>query len=180
MPSRVNEPAEETPLSRIVGAADIGDADEAYDIDATAAECAAIARQFKIPRIGSLSGRFLLQPDRQGRILATLHLTARVTRTCVVSLEEFETRIDEETPLVFIPADQIAPFDDDPESPDEIPFDGIAIDLGVALTEQLALSLDPYPRKPDVILPEVLSPARENPFALFFKEAMAARGEPED
>ena len=34
------------------------------------------------------------------------------------------------------------------DAPDEIPYQGSAIDLGEAATEQLALALDPYPKQP--------------------------------
>jgi hypothetical protein len=176
MPSSANAPSEGLPLSRIVRADDIGRSEEPHEIVATAVECAAIARQFKIPAIGALRGRFLLQAGRQGRVLASLHLAARVTQICVVSLEEFEASVDEEVPLIFVPADVMAPADDDLEAPDEIPFDGSDIDLGVALTEQLALSLDPYPRKPEVVLPEAAQSQAENPFAVFFRQGRTGPG----
>jgi len=54
----------------------------------------------------------------------------------------------------------------DPESDDEIPYLGASIDLGEATVEQLALTLDPYPRKPDAVLPEEELPdAVVHPFA---------------
>lgn len=174
--------AGDTPLSRIIRIRDIGSGPETHDIMAMPAECAAVAEEFGIPAIGVLRGSFLLEAGRQDRILATLHLQAAITQTCVVSLEDFTTHIEEEAKLIFVPADDIAGLDDDPDSPDEIPFDGSAIDLGAALIEQLALALDPYPRKPDVVLPEEARNARENPFATFFREqgVAAKRGKPED
>ena len=36
---------------------------------------------------------------------------------------------------------------DDPDHPDELPYDGASLDLGEATVEQLALGLDPYPRQ---------------------------------
>ena len=39
------------------------------------------------------------------------------------------------------------------------------LDLGEAAAEQLALSLDPYPRAPGAELPEVATEAEANPFA---------------
>jgi hypothetical protein len=177
MPGAANQPPGDGVFSRVIRIRDVGAAGESYEITATGAERAAIAGLFKIPAIGALHGRFLLQPQGMDRIVATLHLAAKVTRTCVVSLEEFEAQIEEEVPVIFVSADHIIPFDDDPESPDEIPFDGSTIDLGIALTEQLALALDPYPRKPDVVVPEELSTARENPFALFFDQVQK-KGKP--
>ncbi len=179
------------PLSRIVTMAEIGqtetsqlgmrEACNVVDVAATPAECEAIAEQLKIPSIIALQGRFALKVERQNRISATLRLNALLTQICVVSLEAFETRLAEEVALIFVPADQMTMLDDDPESPDEIPFDGTEIDLGLALTEQLALSLDPYPRKPEVVLPETAQAAPANPFSLFFKQAgLAGENTPDD
>ena len=55
--------------------------------------------------------------------------------------------------------------DDDPDLPDEIPYPAGAIDLGEAAIQQLALALDPYPRRPD--LPEAGEelPDTPHPFA---------------
>ena len=174
--NRPDEPPGGVPLSHVIRIAEIGSTGETIDITATPAQCAAIARQLKIPHVGALDGRFVLEAEQQNRFLATLHLRARVSQICVASLEMFEVRLYEEVTLIFVPADDLSAFDDDPESPDEIPFDGTVIDLGVALTEQLALSLDPYPRRPDAMLPAEAQAARDNPFASFFKQ----RGTPSD
>ena len=61
--------------------------------------------------------------------------------------------------------------DDDPESIDEIPYEGSTIDLGEAAAEQLALALDPYPHKPGATLPDSDEAPRNPAFA-----ALAGRG----
>ena len=76
-----------------------------------------------------------------------------VVRTCVVSLDDFETTLEEDFRVRFVPAGTETD-NPDPEAEDEIPFAGTVIDLGEAAAEQLALSLDPYPRKPGAELPE--------------------------
>ena len=167
------------PLVRIIRISDVG-AGEIIDITATQAQCAAIAEQLNIPHVGALHGRFVLEAERQNRFPATLHLKARVTQICVISVEAFEAIIEEDVKLVFVPADDMAASDDDPESPDELPFDGAAIDFGTALTEQLALSLDPYPRKPEVMLPKEAQAATDNPFARFFKQTGTTHSEADD
>ena len=53
----------------------------------------------------------------------------------------------------------------DPDSDDEIPYSGVAIDLGEAAAEQLALMLDPYPRKPGADLPAAADDSQTSPFA---------------
>ena len=155
-------------FSRSIAVARIGAEPEVHDIAATAEECAAIAREFNIPGIGALAGHYVLRAEGDGEIAAALHLTAMVTRTCVVTLDDFEAEVDERAELLFIPAERMSEMLEGPDEPDEIPYEGTAIDLGAALTEQLALALDPYPRKPGVALTEEARSDRENPFAAFF------------
>ena len=65
--------------------------------------------------------------------------------------------------------------DTDPESEDEIPYAGGVLDLGEAAAEQLALALDPFPRKPGAALPDDDSRAlRAYPFAKLAPRAAAA------
>jgi hypothetical protein len=52
------------------------------------------------------------------------------------------------------------------EAPDEIPYSGEALELGSTLAEQLALELDPYPRKPGAVLPPLEPNGTANPFAI--------------
>ena len=82
----------------------------------------------------------------------------------MVSLEEFEATQRETFKLRFVPAGMEID-DQDPESDDEIPFDGGVIDLGEAAVEQLALDLDPFPRMPGAKLPDEPEPANVSPFA---------------
>ena len=51
-----------------------------------------------------------------------------------------------------------------PDMPDEIVYEGINIDLGEAAAEQLALSLDPYPRHPGAALEGVEEGETAGPF----------------
>jgi len=141
---------------------------------------AALAAAFGLPGIPALQGHFKLVHEQGGVIAATLRLKAKVTQTCVITLEPFQARLDETAALRFVPAREILEGEEleiDPETlegPDEIPYSGESIDLGAALAEQLALSLDPYPRRPGAKLPEGLEDAAENPFA-----ALAARIAPQ-
>ncbi|MDR3520017.1 MAG: DUF177 domain-containing protein [Acidocella sp.] len=129
-------------------------------ITATAAECAALAALFGLPGIAALEGEFVVSHERGGVLLADLKLSASVTQICVVTLEPFDTKITEATKLRFVPAAKLRdaePLVLDAETldgPDEIPYGGDTIDLGAVLAEQLALALDPYPRKPGATLPE--------------------------
>lgn len=122
-------------------------------IIATPAECAALAVRMGLPAIKSLRCGFTLHPRTAGAFRADGHLVARFTQTCVVSLDDFATAMDEKFRLMFVPAGQES--DDDPESDDDVPYHGLAIDLGEAAAEQFALLLDPYPRKPDAALADL-------------------------
>ncbi|MCX7384077.1 MAG: DUF177 domain-containing protein [Alphaproteobacteria bacterium] len=138
------------------------------DIAATTAECAAIALRLGVPGLKSLTARFRLHARGDGVISAAATLSARLVRECVVSLEAFEVTQRETFPLRFVPAGSESP-DPDPESEDEIPYSGGTIDLGEAAVEQLALDLDPYPRKDGATLPDEAASAPESPFAAILK-----------
>jgi uncharacterized metal-binding protein YceD (DUF177 family) len=133
-------------------------------VEANPAECSALAIRMKLPAVVALSCEFHL--IRQGRdsVLARGTLRARVTQTCVVSLEEFDESMEEIFQVCFVPAGEESD-DIDPESDDEIPYDRNQIDLGEAAAEQLGLALDPYPRLPGIEMPEVEDEPEPHPFA---------------
>ena len=115
-------------------------------VSATPEECAAVATRMDIPAIRSLECFFNLKREDDGvSVYAEGRLVAVVTRVCVISAEDFETGIDEEFSVRFVPAGQETD-DPDPDLPDEIPYDHDTIDLGETTAEQLGLTLDPYPR----------------------------------
>lgn len=145
-------------------------------VEAAADERAAIARAFDLPGLGALAGRFRLLRRRGDRVDLRLDLEARATRICVVSLDAFEQTIRERASLILVPGNGDASAEEtaeilDPDSPDEIPIAGDVVDLGVLLTEQLALALDPYPHRPGAEPPaaapdpEPQDGARRTPFA---------------
>jgi uncharacterized metal-binding protein YceD (DUF177 family) len=142
----------------------IGPHGHAVALTATEAECAAIAARLMLPAIASLGCRFRLHPLPGGRIAAEGDLRARVSQICVVTLEPFNAAIEERFRIRFVPIGRESD-DPDPESEDEIAYPGAVIDLGEALVEQLALSLDPYPRAPGAELPDAASDDAVSPFA---------------
>ncbi len=146
------------------------------EVVADAAECAALAARLLLPSVAAVSCRFQLA--REGRdgdvVVAAGRLRARVERECVVSLDRFDAAIDEAFQVRFVPAGT-EETEIDPEADDELPYQGANIDLGEAAAEQLALALDPYPRKPGAMLPgESPASAVVHPFA-----ALARRRTPE-
>lgn len=117
------------------------------EIEASEAERLALAARLQIPAVASLRGRFQLSAPRGGLVEADGELRAEVTQLCVVTLEAFEAVVHERFRLRFVPE---GTEDDgsDPEAPDELPYADGVIDLGETAVEQLALGLDPYPRRP--------------------------------
>ena len=157
-------------FSRPVPVDRIGPGGLDLEVAATGAECAALAARLGIPAVVALSARFHLRREAEGRIAARARLNGRLVRECVVSLEPFETPIAEAFALVFVPAALLDDAIDVTAPADDVPYAGGAIDLGEAVAEQVALSLDPYPRRPDAALPAEEGAAPESPFA-----ALAAR-----
>lgn len=143
---------------------------ETITVTASPEECAAVAAAFALPAIASLGGKIRLSRMPNGRVAARLDLAARVTQVCVVTLDPFEQNIAERTALVIMPSagGETEPEDTliaDLDSPDEIVVDGTIVDLGALVAEQLALALDPYPRKPGAELPGLAAAPGEAAFA---------------
>lgn len=133
-------------------------------IEANPAECSALAVRMNLPAVLAVSCTFHLIREGRDVILARGALRARVTQTCVVSLDEFDSPIEEVFQVRFVPSGEEL-NDVDPDADDEIPFMGNLIDLGEAAAEQLGLALDPYPRRAGVELPGTEDEPKPHPFA---------------
>jgi Large ribosomal RNA subunit accumulation protein YceD len=134
-------------LTRPVRVQHIGAEGMSYTVVATEAECRDLAVRFKIPAVLALRCEFNLKPPSGAFVEAIGRLVARVVQSCVVSLDEFEQDVVERFEIRFVP-DGAESDDFDPDVPDDVPYSGAVIDLGETAAEQLALALDPYPRKP--------------------------------
>jgi len=159
------------PLSRLVDVMRIPPRGQDVRVEATAEECAALAQDFGLPAIRSLSGEYHLKAAAKG-IHVTGVIKASVTQICVMTLEPFDSTIEEDVEVDFaepvgMPAEP--PTDiHEYEPPDEI-VNG-QIDLGALTAEFLALGLDPYPRKPGVDFNfQDPSDAKDSPFAALNK-----------
>ena len=134
------------PLSRPVSVFDLPDQGMDATVEATQEEREALARDFEIPAIHSLSGFFHLSGTSR-RVHVSGRIAASVSQICVVTLDPFESEIQENVEVDFAAPD-IASAQAGEDAPDAI-VEG-AIDLGALTAEFLALGLDPYPRKPGV------------------------------
>jgi uncharacterized metal-binding protein YceD (DUF177 family) len=133
-------------------------------VEATPAECAALAVRMNLPAVLAISCAFHLIRDGRDVVLARGALRAKVTQTCVVSLDDFDAPVEEMFQVRFVSVGQETD-DINPELDDEIPFEGNGIDLGEAAAEQLGLALDAYPRSPGVEMPAVEDEPEPHPFA---------------
>jgi uncharacterized metal-binding protein YceD (DUF177 family) len=150
-------------LSRPVSLSKIGPQGLGVTVLATPKECERIAARMDIPAIRSLECSLHLVREPGGvSVLARGRLRANLTRICVVSAEEFETTVDDEFEVRFVPAGKIQD-DPDPNQIDEIPYETSTIDLGEATTEQLGLALDPYPRMDGAVVADLGDAEPEEP-----------------
>jgi uncharacterized metal-binding protein YceD (DUF177 family) len=140
-------------LSRPVPLAQLGLEPVVQEVVASDAECAALARRADLPAINGLRGEVTLvrQPGRIIRVTGTLE--ASVRRICVVTLEPFDQKFEDDFTLYLTDAPGVGPGDEldvaleDEESPE--PVEGDAVDCGEIVAQQLILALDPFPRSPE-------------------------------
>jgi hypothetical protein len=151
-------------LHRPIAIERLGPAGLDVTVEASPAECAALAARMHLPAVLALKCTFHVAWNTAGTLLARGRLVARVVQTCVVSLEDFPAAIDEGFAVRCVAEGQET-NDPDPTSFDEITYSDGTLDLGEAAAEQLALALDPYPRAPDAVLPDIHDDPEAQPFA---------------
>ncbi|MEE7476099.1 DUF177 domain-containing protein [Methylobacterium hispanicum] len=151
------------PLSRVVNVDRLPQGRGSVTVEASPAEAEALSRDFKIPAIRDLVGRFDIAGSLN-RLRVTGTVEAAVTQVCSVTLEPFESRVSEPVEVEFTDTDQLAGTDaEEADVPD--PIVGGRVDFGALTAEFLALGLDPYPRKPGVSFEPVQAGEDPNPFA---------------
>jgi len=137
-------------LSRPVRIDSLGEGGRTVAVEADAGERAALAARFGLLSLDALSAEANLR--REGEIvLATGRVRASVVQACAASGAPVPATIDEPFSLRFVPEGEAgdAEIELSPEDWDMIDYAGGAVDLGEAVAETLALSLDPFPRAPD-------------------------------
>jgi uncharacterized metal-binding protein YceD (DUF177 family) len=151
-------------LHRPVAVDRIGSAGLEMTVEASAAECAALAQRMQVPGVLELHCTFRVERDLADALLVHGRLRARVMQICVVSLEDFSATVDESFTFRCVPAGTESD-DADPAAIDEIGYADGMLDLGEAAAEQLALALDPYPHAPGAVLPALPDEPDPSPFA---------------
>ena len=149
---------------------------ERIDLSADEDERRRIAERLGLRSLNRFDAHATL--DRKGEIVrARGRLKAVLRQSCVVTDEPVDAHADESFDIYFLPE----PSSESPEEEielhesdcDVVFHDGSAIDLGQAIADTLALTLDPYPRSPgaEATLKEagVLTEAEAGPFAALAK-----------
>jgi uncharacterized metal-binding protein YceD (DUF177 family) len=145
---------------------------ERLDLNADEAERRSIAERLGLSTLNRLDAHVCLSRTgpvvrAEGRIAATLE------QSCVVTGDPVAAHIDEHFALLFRPEPDAVGSDEEVELGEEdcdvAFYDGAVIDLGGAIADTLALSIDPYPRSAsaDAALKEagVLTEEQASPFA---------------
>jgi uncharacterized metal-binding protein YceD (DUF177 family) len=145
---------------------------ERLDLAADEGERRSIAERLSLTALDRLDAHVALSRTgpvirAEGRIVATLE------QPCVVTNEPVASHVDEPFALLFMPEPESGGPDEEielgAEDCDVVFYDGAAIDLGSAIADTLALSIDPYPRSAsaDAALKEagVLTEEQAGPFA---------------
>ncbi|SIP95465.1 Uncharacterized metal-binding protein YceD, DUF177 family [Rhizobium sp. RU20A] len=144
-------------------------------------ERAALAGFWEIEAVEKLEASLQLTRWKRDGVKMKGEVRARIVQACVLTLEPVVSDIREEVEVIFVPeGSKLAriPANDsgemilDPDGPDmpEL-FTGDSIDVGAAVAEQVALAIDPYPRKPGASFGEriestVADDKKPNPFAV--------------
>lgn len=185
-----DEPGKE--FSHVVEVDRIGPQGLHVQLEADQATCVALARRMRILAVLALKADLRVFPDRgvAGQYQVTGSLEAEVEQACVASLEPVREVVSEAFVRHFVPETAVTPKADlaedeaewlDPEADDPAdPIVGGQIDLGAVVAEELALGLNPYPRKPEAGLPDGYKPdvevdAKISPFAALAKLKMAKK-----
>ncbi|NOJ42728.1 YceD family protein [Bradyrhizobium australiense] len=166
----------ETPWRVPVAVAQIAETGLHRDIEADQAIRKAVADVGGLREVLSAQASFDVTPKSGGRVHVAGYVRARIGQTCVVTLEEIESDIDEPIDLIFAPPEQIpqmAALVDEAEKSDELtpdppePIENGMIDLGRVATDALYLAVDPYPRKPGAVFEPMVEAAdpEDHPFA---------------
>jgi uncharacterized metal-binding protein YceD (DUF177 family) len=149
---------------------------ERLDLVADEGERDAIAKRLGLASLERLEAHVCIA--RTGEVIrAEGRLTAALDQACVVTGDPVAAHVDEPFSLLFMPDPPDGAAEDEIElgeaDCDTVFYDGTAIDLGTAVADTLALSLDPYPRSAgaEASLKEagVLTEEQAGPFAVLAK-----------
>lgn len=143
------------------------------DLAAGDDECAAIAKRLDLDALDRLEAHVTLTRDGE-TVRAEGRLAAALAQRCVITGDPVASHVDEPFAFVFVPEPATSGRDEEIElggkELDTIFHDGSEIDLGAAIADTLALSVDPFPRSAgaDAALKEagIMTEEQASPFAV--------------
>ena len=156
------------PLSEPVRLNEIGKGlDRTLEPDAAAR--AKIAKALDLASLDAFVADLSVAPAANAGYRLTGRIRASAVQTCGITLEPLPVEIDQRFSIDLVEAVDPIETDEieitlDDDAPDIIE-DG-RIDLGQYAVEQLALTLDPFPRKPGAEFVQPDEPAEISPFAV--------------
>ncbi|MEK9678789.1 MAG: DUF177 domain-containing protein [Rhodospirillaceae bacterium] len=124
------------------------------EIEANEQEQAALAQRFSLLSLDSLKARLRLKkPENGGPVELDARITAKLTQTCVVTLEPVKNSIESAFSCIFAGEESEAvgtelDIDPDAADPPEPLVDG-QFDAGELVAEYFGLEIDPFPRAPE-------------------------------
>lgn len=166
-------------FSRIIRAEQLADRDKEFDFLCEPEERQRLAKRFSLVGVERLEARvWARRIGGTAAVRARVNFVADVLQSCVVTLEPVAAHIDEWFELDYVPDDGREELEGDIEvvveadedDPPEIMREG-AFDIGEAVSEHLALSLEDYPRKPGIEFADQVAQtgddgSADNPFAV--------------
>ncbi|MTI46186.1 uncharacterized metal-binding protein YceD (DUF177 family) [Roseibium hamelinense] len=147
------------PFSHKINAERFGDATKTLVVEPEAAALKKIAKDYGLADLKSLKAELTIAPWKKAGARVSGKISAHIVQRCVVSLEDFDTVLEDEVDRTFeavarktrrprdLNADGEIEIELESLDPPDVMIDGV-IDLGAVICEQLALSIDPFPRKP--------------------------------
>jgi uncharacterized metal-binding protein YceD (DUF177 family) len=149
---------------------------ERIELIADEGERERIAERLGLRSLSRLDAHVTMEREKD-RIRARGRLRASLDQSCVATGEPVAEHVDEPFEIVFVPEPRDGRPDEEIElgadDCDTVFYEGGAIDLGTAVADTLALSIDPYPRSPNAedALREagVMSEAEAGPFGALAK-----------
>ena len=165
----MTDPVRVTPeFSRPLAAESVGTQSVERRIEAGPAERAALAGRFGLLALERLAARLSLRRDKGDVIRLEGHFLADVVQSCVVSLAPVPAHLEADFETSYSASAVMAAEEDlDPLGEDAPePITAGEIDLGEAVVQQLAVTLDPYPRAPGAALAAATETEPQSPFAV--------------
>lgn len=128
---------------------------------------ARIAKALDLGALSSFQAELSVTPGRAGWTLSG-RVTAQADQICGITLERLPVEIDQRFAVDLVEATEPEPDEVDVTLDDDAPdvIEDGRIDLGQYAVEQLALTLDPFPRKPGAAFVQPDEPAEISPFAV--------------